>query len=177
MSFPLSWFVCRHASPIDRTDWANRRLSCLSWKWRMRSSVRIIGRTRSNPGCKNLSRLVESETVRTAIESGTFRILHPTTESATIYRLADGNRLLRFTNFRTSNGPNVHVYLVPAPYAPDDATVERAGFIDLGKIKGNIGNQNYMLGGDVDCRNTRPTRRSTRIIRKQSRSRACQSIL
>ena len=71
-------------------------------------------------------------------------------ESATVYRLADGNRHLRFTNFRTSNGPDVHVYLVPAPNAPDNATVERAGFIELGKIKGNIGNQNYILGGDVD---------------------------
>jgi len=86
-----------------------------------------------------------------AVESGTFySILHPTSGTATIYRLADGNRLLRLTNFKTSNGPDVHVYMVAAANAPDAASVERAGFIDLGTIKGNVGNQNYILGGDVD---------------------------
>ena len=85
------------------------------------------------------------------VESGTFYgILHPTAGTATIYRLADGDRILRFTNFKTSNGPDVHVYLVAADDAKDNATVERAGFIDLGTIKGNIGDQNYALGTDLD---------------------------
>jgi Electron transfer DM13 len=34
--------------------------------------------------------------------------------------------------------------------APDNASVQRAGFIDLGTIKGNIGDQNYTLPRDVD---------------------------
>jgi hypothetical protein len=77
-------------------------------------------------------------------------VIHPTTGTATIYRLGDGDRILRFTNFETSNGPDVHVYLVASDDAKDSATVERAGFIDLGTIKGNIGNQNYALGTDLD---------------------------
>jgi hypothetical protein len=86
-----------------------------------------------------------------AIESGTFYgIAHPTEGIATIYRMQDGARMLRFTNFRTSNGPNVHVYLVAADDAKDNETVQRAGFIDLGPIKGNIGDQNYALASDVD---------------------------
>jgi hypothetical protein len=85
------------------------------------------------------------------MESGTFYgVMHPTTGTATIYRLADGDRILRFTNFRTSNGPDVHVYLVAADDARDNASVLHAGFIDLGTIKGNIGDQNYALGADVD---------------------------
>jgi len=40
--------------------------------------------------------------------------------------------MLRFTNFDTSNGPDVHVYMVAADDAKDAATVERAGFVDLG---------------------------------------------
>ena len=53
-----------------------------------------------------------------AIESGVFYgIAHSTEGTATIYRMGDGALMLRFTNFRTSNGPNVHVYLV----ASDDA--------------------------------------------------------
>jgi hypothetical protein len=85
------------------------------------------------------------------IESGTFyTILHPTSGTATIYEMADGTRMLRFTNFDTSNGPEVHVYMVAADDAKDVATVERAGFVDLGAIKGNVGDQNYILPGDLD---------------------------
>jgi Electron transfer DM13 len=58
--------------------------------------------------------------------------------------------MLRFMNFRTSNGPNVHVYLVAADDAKDSEAVRHAGFIDLEPIKGNIGDQNYVLGPDVD---------------------------
>jgi len=86
-----------------------------------------------------------------AVESGSFHsILHPTQGTATIYRVGDGSRVLRFTNFSTSNGPDVHIYMVAADDANDAATVLHAGFIDLGPIKGNVGDQNYALGSDVD---------------------------
>src|SRR5262249_3596957 len=62
----------------------------------------------------------------------------------------DGSRVLRLTSFRTSNGPDVHVYIVAADDARDVANVEKVGFVDLGVIKGNIGDQNYPLGSDLD---------------------------
>ena len=84
------------------------------------------------------------------LESGRFySILHPTSGTATIYQMGDGTRVLRFTDFTTSNGPDVHVYMVAADDAKDAATVQQAGFIDLGVLKGNIGDQNYELG-DLD---------------------------
>jgi Electron transfer DM13 len=64
--------------------------------------------------------------------------------------MADGTNVLRFTNFDTSNGPDVHVYMVASDDAKDAATVERAGFVDLGVIKGNVGDQNYTLPSDLD---------------------------
>ena len=79
-----------------------------------------------------------------------YSILHPTAGTATIYRMGDGTRMLRFTGFSTSNGPDVHVYIVASDDAKDIATVKQAGFIDLGVIKGNIGDQNYRLGDDLD---------------------------
>ena len=86
-----------------------------------------------------------------ALESGSFHsILHPTQGTATIYRVGDGSLVLRFTTFSTSNGPDVHIYMVAADDANDAATVLHAGFIDLGSIKGNVGDQNYALGSDVD---------------------------
>ena len=85
------------------------------------------------------------------VESGTFSgVMHPTAGAATIYRLGDGSRILRFTHFRTSNGPDVHVYLVAVDDAKDTESVKRAAFIDLGTMKGNIGDQNYALGTDFD---------------------------
>jgi hypothetical protein len=85
------------------------------------------------------------------IESGVFYgIAHPTEGKATIYRMEGGNFMLHLTDFRTSNGPNVHVYLVAADDAKDNDTVQQSGFIDLGPIKGNIGDQSYALASDVD---------------------------
>lgn len=86
-----------------------------------------------------------------AVESGSFySILHPTAGTATIYQMGDGTRVLRLTRFSTSNGPDVHVYMVAADDAKDAASVEKAGFVDLGVIKGNIGDQNYTLTSDLD---------------------------
>ena len=85
------------------------------------------------------------------LESGQFySILHPTQGVATVYQLADGSRILRLTNFNTSNGPDVHVYMVASDDAKDAAIVQQAGFIDLGVLKGNIGDQNYQLVSDAD---------------------------
>src|SRR5580698_8073676 len=85
------------------------------------------------------------------LASGQFySVLHPTAGTATIYRMGDGTRVLRFTNFTTSNGPDVHVNMVASDDAKDAATVEQAGFIDLGVIKGNVGDRNYALAGDLD---------------------------
>jgi hypothetical protein len=82
---------------------------------------------------------------------GDFRALaHETKGAATVHQLADGKRILRLTNFETSNGPDVHVYLVAAEVAKDNATVKEAGFIDLGSLKGNKGDQNYELPVDAD---------------------------
>jgi Electron transfer DM13 len=79
-----------------------------------------------------------------------YSVLHPTSGTATIYDMGAGTRVLRFTNFTTSNGPDVHVYMVAADDAKDAASVQRAGFVDLGVIKGNVGDQNYSLGSDLD---------------------------
>ncbi|HEU4387867.1 MAG TPA: DM13 domain-containing protein [Blastocatellia bacterium] len=75
---------------------------------------------------------------------------HKTAGTATIHQLSDGKRVLRLTNFETSNGPDVHVYAVAAEDAKDNDTVTRAGFVDLGSLKGNIGDQNYDLPESVD---------------------------
>jgi hypothetical protein len=86
-----------------------------------------------------------------AIANGLFHsVAHETKGNATIHRFADGSRILRFTNFETSNGPDVRVYMVAAPDAADNETVTKAGFVELGPMKGNIGDQNYEIPASLD---------------------------
>lgn len=87
----------------------------------------------------------------TALASGRFHgVAHKTQGLATIYQSPDGKRTLRLTEFETSNGPDVQVYLVGAPDAGDNETVTKAGFVHVAALKGNIGDQNYELPADVD---------------------------
>jgi hypothetical protein len=85
------------------------------------------------------------------VASGQFHSgAHETKGTATVFQLADGKKTLRLTDFATSNGPDVHVYLVASDDAKDNDTVTRAGFIDVGSLKGNIGDQNYDLPANAD---------------------------
>jgi hypothetical protein len=87
------------------------------------------------------------------LETGSFHgKVHKTSGRATVYQEADGKLVLRLTNFKTSNGPDVHVILIAAKDADDDAnflngSTER---VELGTLKGNEGDQNYEIPSDTD---------------------------
>ncbi len=68
--------------------------------------------------------------------------------TATLYQLPDGSRIVRFENFEASNGPDLRVMLVANPNPTGSA--DKGDFVDLGVLKGNIGNQNYDIPADVD---------------------------
>ena len=87
------------------------------------------------------------------VASGAFKDaddIHKGSGDALLYRLADGSHLLRFENFRTTNGPDLVVYLAAhdAPARAGDVT--DTGFLSLGKLKGNVGNQNYRIPANID---------------------------
>ena len=87
-----------------------------------------------------------------AVKSGDFRdgdSFHKGSGTATIYRAPDGKHLLRLEDFRVTNGPDLRVLLVPAsnPQGRDDVE----GYLELGKLKGNLGNQNYFLPDGEDA--------------------------
>jgi hypothetical protein len=70
---------------------------------------------------------------------------HPTSGTARVIDTADGERVLTLTDFRTDPGPDLRVYLVPR--GSDGVS----GGADLGALKGNEGDQQYMVpkGADV----------------------------
>jgi hypothetical protein len=74
---------------------------------------------------------------------------HETTGTAAVHQIG-GQRLLRFTGFKTSNGPDVRVYLVAAADAADNESVTKAGFVELGTLKGTEGDQNYEIPAGLD---------------------------
>lgn len=79
---------------------------------------------------------------------GEIDALHKGAGSATIYRLPDGGRVLRFEDFSVTNGPDLFVYLAE-PVAPRDGQQVRSGH-ELSRLKGNVGDQNYELPADLD---------------------------
>jgi hypothetical protein len=92
-----------------------------------------------------------SASTMAALLSGQFHsVAHETHGAATIQDLGNGRRVLRLTDFTTSNGPDVRVYLVAASDASDNETVTKAGFVELGALKGNEGDQNYEVPSTVD---------------------------
>ena len=92
----------------------------------------------------------------TTLAMGTFHSnAHDTKGTASVIDVGGGRRVLRLTNFATSNGPDVRVYLVAAADVQDNETVKNAGFVELGPMKGNIGDQNYDIPSTVDLANYR----------------------
>lgn len=69
--------------------------------------------------------------------------LHRGSGTATVYRVG-GALVLRFDPFLVTNGPDLHVILT-SHAAPRTRADVMAGYVELGKLKGNIGSQNYTL--------------------------------
>lgn len=55
------------------------------------------------------------------------------------------NYLLRLENFEVTNGPDLYVVLSPDGNPTDHDSL--GDYADLGRLKGNVGNQNYSLDG------------------------------
>jgi hypothetical protein len=74
--------------------------------------------------------------------------LHRGSGKASIYQLPGGRHVLRFEEFSVTNGPDLHVLLAanPSPTGQSDL----GEYVDLGELKGNLGNQNYEIPEGID---------------------------
>lgn len=116
--------------------------------WAAFRPERLFLNAKVNEGLPTSAASTAAETI---LASGTFHsVAHDGSGNAKIYQLSDGERILRLTNFKTSNGPDVHVYLIAANDATDSDMVKKAGYREVGSLKGNIGDQNYEIPADVD---------------------------
>jgi hypothetical protein len=68
--------------------------------------------------------------------------IHNAEGQVKVLRLNDGTNFLRIEDFRATNGPDLYVYLSTDKGASD--------FVNLGRLRGNVGNQNYEIPEGTD---------------------------
>lgn len=93
-----------------------------------------------------------SENMTTAMKNNTKPLMgnfvgsgdgfHKVEGLAKVLTLADGKTFLRLENLKSTNGPDLYVYLSTGKGVSD--------IVNLGKLKGNIGNQNYEIPTGTD---------------------------
>ncbi len=94
-----------------------------------------------------------SEAAPMAVKTGRFRDadgFHRGSGSATIYRLPPGGHVLRFEDFMVTNGPDLRVLLSPHPDPTTRDDLRADDYVELARLKGNIGNQNYVIPTEID---------------------------
>lgn len=74
---------------------------------------------------------------------------HGTSGVARVLELGAGERIVRLEGLDTDNGPDLFVYLTPNPANGDEGGFDD-DFVNLGRLKGNRGDQNYELAPEVD---------------------------
>lgn len=67
---------------------------------------------------------------------------HMASGQVKVLQIPDGTQILRFENLDVTNGPDLYVYLATDTTAKD--------FVSLGRLKGNMGNQNYPIPENTD---------------------------
>jgi hypothetical protein len=86
------------------------------------------------------------EEASTVLYAGTFvgvnDGIHNAEGQAKVIKLSDGSNFVRLEDFRSTNGPDLYVYL-----STDKSNFD---FVNLGRLKGNVGNQNYEIPQGTD---------------------------
>jgi hypothetical protein len=101
---------------------------------------------------KNMAEpMPETATESLAVKQGSFvdaDDFHKGSGVATIYQQGE-EQVLRFEDFDVTNGPDLHVVLSRHP-APASSSEVGEDYLDLGSLKGNQGNQNYIIPAGTD---------------------------
>ena len=75
---------------------------------------------------------------------------HPGSGTVLVYRQPDGSHVVRFEDLDVSNGPDLLVILSASPPVDDRAAYSEVAYLSLGDLKGNQGNQNYIVPAEVN---------------------------
>lgn len=90
----------------------------------------------------------------TLLSAGEFSGLagnRPAAGKVQLFRLGTGEYLLRLEDLSVVRGPGLHLYFT-ASAGPRDVTVIQSDFIDLGELRAQSGDLNYVIPADIDLR-------------------------
>jgi hypothetical protein len=108
--------------------------------------LRGAAQTTGNTVNENMTEAAATTLGQTSLFSGEFvgvnDGIHNAEGMAKVIQLDDASMILRLENFKATNGPDLYVYLATDNSASD--------FVNLGRLKGNIGNQNYDIPEGTD---------------------------
>lgn len=97
---------------------------------------------------REVSEALPAELMLASVKSGNFVDAdgaHKGSGKAEILEGAAGTLLLRMTEFNVTNGPDLEVWLVKNPDPKSSADVKASEWLSLGALKGNIGDQTYII--------------------------------
>lgn len=80
---------------------------------------------------------------------------HATSGTVRIVGYPDGSRRLEIVGLSTSDGPDLRVWLTDQPVGTDWKVFDDGRYLEVGRLKGNRGDQVYELPGTVDIRQYR----------------------
>ena|SRR5919112_15543 len=108
--------------------------------------LRGAAQTNGNTVNENMTEAAATTLGQTSLLMGKFigvnDGIHNAEGLAKVIRLDDASMFLRLENFKATNRPDLYVYLATDNSASD--------FVNLGRLKGNIGNQNYDIPEGTD---------------------------
>ena len=81
---------------------------------------------------------------------GTIDAVHKGAGTATLFTRPGGQGVLRFDDFRVTNGPDLYVYLSGHPAPRDSRQLHEGAALEVAPLKGNVGSQNYELPTGLD---------------------------
>ncbi len=116
------------------------------WTLLTNKTVNEAAPTAAAPGASSPSPAGPTELAR-----GTFVSQeHETSGTATVVELPDGSRTLRLEGFKTSNGPDLHVWLSEKQAGGNWFKYGGGRKAQLGELKANRGSHNYAIPADVE---------------------------
>src|ERR1051325_8440268 len=98
-----------------------------------------------------LSAFIQRAYAPTLLATGRFhQVAHKGEGVAAIVQLRNGRRLLRLTDFRTADKPDLSVVLISAPDAFENQTILKSKVFVLGQLQNATGDQKYEVPADLD---------------------------
>lgn len=130
-----------------------------SWfqPWRLFTDTTVtdtLAVTQSTPPQPSASSVPATEPIATVVAQGPFVTHeHTTTGTARLVRNADGSHQLELADLNTSDGPDLRVWLTDQPVRAGSAgwrVFDDGKYAEVGRLKGNHGDQVYRLDADLD---------------------------